>query len=252
MALPGQGGGQGGVQVGAFAARAFYVNGHPVVNNLNEIQQWAVNLSTYETITESLYDSQAYGTAGQNQLQYFQQPIGSGTGVLSGAAKSAEDTNMTGPGALPNMQAYLVTSIELDVQPAVPAFSAATLPAVFGAQAVASPVNDIWKIRATGFLDFQISSKSYLKEGPLMKYPASNDLEIDAAVADISTTGANMQSRLSYAKSVGPAYILEPNNLLLIPLMNFMVTLNWVTLQTVTTAARIFVRLMGQKIRVAQ
>lgn len=86
----------------------------------------------------------------------------------------------------------------------------------------------------------------------MMKFPASNDFEISAAAADISTTGANMQTRIGYAKAVGPAYVLAPNNLLLIPLQNFKVTLNWATLSTVTTAARVFVRLMGQLLRASQ
>jgi hypothetical protein len=228
------------------------INGIPVINNLNEAQQYAVNTNKYETLTQSLYDSAAYATGGQAQLTFFTTPQGAGTGVISGAAKTPEDTNMTVAGSLPNMQAFIVTSVEVDVQPAVPAFSAATLPAVFGAEAVASPVNDVWKIRATGWLDFKIGAKSYLTEGPLMKFPASNDLEINAAAADISSTAANLQTRISYAKAVGPAYMLAPNNLLLIPMQNFNVTLNWATVETVTTAARIFVRLMGQLLRAAQ
>lgn len=228
------------------------INGIPVINNLAEAQKYAVNLGSYETLTQSLYDSAAYATGGQNQLTFFTTPQGAGTGVISGAAKTAEDTNMTIAGSLPNMQAFIVTSVEVDVQPAVPAFSAATLPAVFGAEAVASPINDVWKIRATGYLNFVIGAKSYLQEGPLMKFPASNDLEINAAAADISSTAANLQTRISYAKAVGPAYVLTPNNLLLIPMQNFAITLNWATVETVTTAARIFVRLMGQLLRAAQ
>lgn len=233
--------------------QATFVNGIPVINNVNWVKdQFAVNTDKYEAITQSLYDSGAYPTTGIAQLTFFQLPVGSGTGVISAAAKTPEDTNMQGGGAMPNMQAYVVTSVELDVQPAVPAFSAATLPAVFGAQAVLSAINDVWKIRATGYLNLNIGQKSYLLEGPLMKFPASNDLEIDAAAADVSTAGASFQTRIGYAKSVGPAYILAPNNLLLIPMQNFNATLNWATLSTVTTAARIFVRFMGQLIRAAQ
>jgi hypothetical protein len=172
--------------------------------------------------------------------------------VISGAAKTGEDTNMQGAGAMPNMQAYLVTSVELDVQPDVPTFAAPGLPAAFGAAAVAASINDVWRIRATGFLNFNIGSKSYLYEGPLMKFPASNDLEIDAAVCDATTPAAASQTRIAYAKSVGPAYVLAPNNLLLIPMQNFNVTLNWGTLQPVAAQARIFARLMGQLLRASQ
>lgn len=233
---------------------AVFINGIPVVNNLDKARQFATTLNTYEIITQSLYDSASYPTTGIANLTYFQNQVGAGTGVISGAAKTPEDTNMPGNGMMPNFQAYLATSMELDVQPAI-AFGAANMPAVFGAQAVAASVNDVWKIRATGWLEFSIGSKLYLQEGPLMKFPASNDLELDVAVADVAPNGAgtsSMQSRLSYAKAVGPAYILSPNNLLLTPMLNFKVTLNWTTLETVNAQARIFVRMMGQLMRASQ
>lgn len=230
-----------------------FVNGIPIINNLEwATNQYAVNQQKYEAITQSLYDAALYPTTGIAALTYFQVPAGSGVSTLSAGAKTNEDTNMQAAGSMPNMQAYVVTSVEIDVQPASPAFAAAVLPAVFGVQAVASGINDVWKIRASGFLNFIIGAKPYLTEGPLMKFPASNDLEIDAAAADVSTAGASFQTRIGYAKAVGPAYVLAPNNLLLIPMQNFSVALNWGTLQTVTTQARIFVRLMGQLIRAAQ
>ena len=227
------------------------VAGIPVINNLAWAGNYAVNLDQYEAITQSLYDSAAYATTGQQQLTFFQQAAGSGTGVISGNPKTQEDTNMTAAGAMPNMQAFVVTSIEVEFQPDI-TFTAATMPAAFGAQAVATAVNDAWKFRATGYLVFTIGSKPYLTEGPMMKFPASNDFEIDAAVADVSTTGAALQTRIAYGKAVGPSYMLAPNNLLLIPMQNFVVTLNWATLETITTEARVFVRLMGQLIRSAQ
>lgn len=227
------------------------LNGNPVINNLGEAQKYAANLNSFEIITQSLYDSAAYAAAGQNQLTFFQQAIGAGTGVLSAAPKSYEDTNMQQGGALPNMQSFVVTSVEVEFQPDI-TFTAATMPAAFGAQAIATAINDAWIFRATGYLNFVIGQKPYLTEGPMMKFPASNDLEIDAAVADISTTGDSMQTRIAYAKAVGPAFTLAPNNLLLIPMQNFSVTLNWVTVQAITTKARVFVRLMGQLLRSAQ
>jgi len=227
------------------------VAGIPVINNLAWAANYAVNLDKYEAITQSLYDSQSYATAGQNVLTFFQKPVGAGTGVISAAASTPEDTNMTGAGALPNMQAFVVTSVEVEFQPDI-TYTAATLPAAFGAQAVASAVNDSWKFRSAGYLVFTIGSKPYLTEGPMMKFPASNDFEINAAMSDASTAAASQQSRISFAKAVGPSYMLSPNNLLLIPMQNFVVTLNWQTLETVTSAARVFVRLMGQLLRAAQ
>lgn len=231
-----------------------FINGLPIMNNLGQAAQFAVSLNSYETITQSLYDSAAYPTTGVAQLTFFQQPVGSGTGVISGAAKTQEDTNMQAAGAMPAQQAFIVTSVEVDVQPGVNTtpFVAAALPSVLAAPAVATAVNDAWKIRTTGFLNFNISSKSYLTEGPLMKFPASNDFEVDGAQSDSTSPGATQNVRTLYGKATGPAYVLSPNNLLLIPTMNFAVTLNWGTLITVTSAARIFVRLMGQLMRPAQ
>jgi hypothetical protein len=229
-----------------------FINGIPVINNLSQAQAFNVNLNKYEMISQSLYDSAAYPITGLAAMTFFQLPQGSGVGVISGGAKTAEDTNMQAAGNMPAMQAYIVTSFELDVQSGVPAFSATSLPAFHGAAQVITSINDVWKIRATGFLQFVIGSKAYITEGPLMKFPASNDLEIDAAIADSTTAGAANQTFAAYAKAVGPAYEIAPNNLLLIPNQNFSGTLNWATLETVTTAARIFMRLMGTLIRAAQ
>ena len=176
-------------------------------------------------------------------------PFGS---AETAAAKTAEDTNMVAAGSMPNMQAYIVTSVEVEFQPAIVFATAPGQPAAFGAVQVATSVNDAWKFRATGWLNFTIGSKPYLTEGPMMKFPASNDYTIDAALSDASTAAASQQSRIAYGKAMGPSYILSPNNLLLIPMQNFSVTLNWATLETVTSAARVFVRLMGQLLRSAQ
>src|SRR5579872_2029746 len=228
-----------------------FVNGIPVINNLDAAKQYAANINTFEILNQSMYDSAAYATGGQNTLTFFQVPLGAGAGVISGAGKTYEDTNMQAAGAMPNMQAFVVTSVEVEFQPDI-TFTAATQPAAFGAQAVATSINDAWIFRATGYLNFTIGQKPYLQEGPMMKFPASNDLEIDAAVCDATTAAASSQTRVGYAKAVGPAYMLNPNNLLLIPMQNFVVTLNWATAQAITTKARVFVRLMGQLLRRAQ
>jgi hypothetical protein len=230
-----------------------FLNGHAVINNLAAAAQYAANINTFECVNQSLYDSNAYAAAGQAQLTFFQNPLGSGLGVLSAAAKTLEDTNMQAAGAMPNMQAFIVASIEVEFQPDI-TFTAATMPAAsaLAATAVITQINDAWIFRATGYLVFTIGQKPYLQEGPMMKFPASNDLEIDAALCDTSTAGTGQKTFVGYAKAVGPAYALAPNNLLLIPMQNFSVTLNWATVQAVTTKARVFVRLMGQLLRSAQ
>lgn len=233
-------------------ANTIFINDIPVINNLAQANAYNVNMDSYEMVSQSLYDSAAYPTTGIATITYFQLGVGSGAGVISGQAKTNEDTNMQASGSLPAMQAYIVSAIELDVQSAVPAFTTTTLPAFHGAAQVISMINDVWKIRATGWVGINIGSKLYMQEGPLMRFPAEADLEIDAAISDTTTAGAANQTYAATAKAVGPYYSIAPNNLLLIPNQNFNGTLNWGTLETVTTAARIFMRFRGSLIRAAQ
>lgn len=256
MRRRGGGGGGGAVQV---AGSALFVNGMPVVRNLSSAAAaYATSLNSYEILSQSLYDSAAYPAAGINQLTFFQYPIGAGTGVISNVAKTAEDTNMQAAGQLPAGQAYICSSIEVEIQPGVssasPAISALAQPSVLGAAAVNAQINDAYTIRSTGYLNFNIGSKAYMTEGPLMKFPASNDFEVMGAASNATTAAASLSLQDVYGKAVGPSYELAPNNLFLIPNMNFNVQLLWATKQaTVSTLqARIFVRLMGQLIRAAQ
>lgn len=241
--------------IGVDQSGQMYVNGYPVLNSLaRAAQQFAVNLGAYETLTQSLYDSAAYLAAGQNQIMFFQTAAGAGTGVISNVPKTNEDTNMQFAGAMPNMQAYIVSSIEIEFQAGVSSagFASADLPSTLAVPSVVAAINDQYKFRSTGYLQFNIGSKAYMTEGPLMKFPASNEYQIDGALSDTTTAGATQASRVVQGRAAGPAYQLAPNNLFLIPMQNFNVTLNWATVETVSAAARIFVRLMGQLIRAAQ
>lgn len=228
-----------------------YVNGIPFINSITDAQQWATTLSSWEALTQSIFDSAVYPAAGTTQLTFFATPQGQGTG-FGGGAKSASDTSMQIAGMLPANQAMLIVSAEIDFQPTTPRVTAQN-PAVFGAQAVAAIVNDAYFFRTTGNLVLTIGQKPYLSEAPMMKFPASNDFQISAALADVSTTGASLQSRIAYGRADGPAYVLSPNNLLLTPNQNFGVTLNWPEgPQTITNPARVFVRFMGMFMRSAQ
>jgi len=229
-----------------------FINGIPIINNLQAAQNYAVNMyQQWEAVTQSLYDSASYVAAGQTQLTFFQQPVGQGTG-FGGAAKTLSDTNMQLAGQLPAMQAFIVTGINVECQPTTPTV-AAQMPAAFGAQAIAQIVNDAYIVRRSGNLNFTIGSKSYLNEGPLMRFPAPNDFEIHAALSDVTTAGANLQSRIAYGFANGPSQILAPNNLLLIPNQAFSITLNWPEgAQAITNPMRIFVRLEGVLLRAAQ
>jgi hypothetical protein len=227
------------------------INGNPVINNLDLAARYAANLDRYELLSWSMYDSAQLTAAGARQLQFFQLPVNAGASSFGGGPKTYDDTNLESGGALNAMQAFIISTVELDLQPAI-GFGPGRMPAVFGTQSVATAINDVWKVLCTGWLELTIGSKLYLQEGPLMQFGAAATLEVDAAVADVSSAGANLQSRFSFAKAIGTPYTLAPNNLLLAPSQNFGVTLNWTTVQPITTGMRIFARLTGQLIRATQ
>ena len=236
--------------------QAGFINGVPIVLNSDQVKSFATNLQSVEFITQSLYDSATYPAAGIAALTFFQSAIGGGVSPLNGAAKTLEDTNMLTAGFLPNGQAYLLTAIELDIETGFGVSGSlnptAARPSVYGAGAASTQVNDMWLLREMGSLTLNISSKPYMQEGPLMRFPPSNDFDVGAGASDTTSPGSNQQYRTAFGKAIGPNYQLAPNNLLLISMMNFSVVLNWAVPPVLTTAARIFARFTGQLMRVAQ
>lgn len=226
----------------------------PNIANLSDLKNFSVTWSQWELITQSLYDSAAYPAAGTSSpIQFFQNPVGQGTG-FGGGTKSLSDTNMVSPGMLPQGQMFIVTSVEVDFQPTTPTgANSAYLPAAFGAQEPASLINDAYIFRRSGYLQFNVLSKQYLQEAPLMRFPATADFVADGALADATTAAATSQSRISWGTTVGQPYVLTPNNILIPSTTNFAVTLNWPEgAQAITSAARVFVRLNGLLARLAQ
>jgi hypothetical protein len=192
----------------------------------NVIQNYSVAWNQYEQTRGSLYDSAVYAAAGQSSLAFFSFPVGQGTPVLgSGATKTLSDTNMQIGGQLAANQLFLIESLEVLFAPCTPTVAAFD-PAVHQTAGVAATnVNDVWWFYRAGNLTLSIASKPYIQEAPLMTFPPIGNLEIDAAIA--STSGTAAEELISFAKCVGVPYILDPNNLLLVPNMAFGVTLNW-------------------------
>jgi hypothetical protein len=187
---------------------------------LETFQQFVVNRSGWEINRQSLYDTAAYAAIGQSVLTFFAVPLGQGT-----PAKTLSDTNMTNAGLLPKHKNFLLQGIEVFFFPTTPTV-AADLPAAFGAQAVAQLVNDAYIFRRSGNLNLFIGSKTYLEEAPMMKFPASRQFHLEAAVADATTAGAALQSRIAFADAVGRPYMIDPN-ITFEDNQNFSVTLNW-------------------------
>lgn len=216
-------------------------NGVPSYDSLSA---YNVNRDGWEAIKQSLYDSQAYAAAGATSLSFFQLPVGQGTG-FGGAAKTFSDTNILSPGQMPANQEFLIQSVEVSFFPTTPTV-AAQMPAAFGAQAIAQIVNDAYIFYRAGNLNLIIGSKSYLQEGPLLRFPPKAYFEVHAALADVTTAGANLQSRIAYATARGRPYMLQPANLRLVSNQNFNCQLSWPEgLQAITNPARIFVILDG-------
>jgi hypothetical protein len=223
-------------------------NGIP---NLDELQKYVVNRQGWEVIRQSFFDSAVYAAAGQPTLSFFSTPIGQGVG-FGGGVKTATDTNMTLAGQLPAMQGFLIEAVEVMFLPTTPTVAAA-MPAAFGAGAVAVQVNDSYIVRRSGNLNLTIGSKPYLQDGPLMKFPASADFEIDSSLTDATTAAANLQSRIAYAKSRGRVYTLGGAPIFLTANQNFSVTLAWPEgVQAISNPGRIVVTLGGLLYRRSQ
>ena len=225
----------------------------PHVPGYNEVvgRYQVNNPNQWEVIKQTIYDSVSYVAAGQTILTFFALPIGQGTG-FGGGVKNESDTNLQMAANIPAMQGFLVQEVELIVQPTTPSVTA-QLPAAFGAQAVAAIINDVYIIRRSGNLQFQIGSKLFLTEAPLSKFPSKTNFEVMGALSDATTPGAAFQSRIAFAAVKGPVYRLSPVDLFLEANQNFKVTLNWPEgVQAITNPARIFCVLGGLLYRMSQ
>jgi hypothetical protein len=195
------------------------MNGNKSVPNMGELNQYKLTIEGYEASSQSLYDIQAYAAAGQSTLSFFAVPNGQSSKTLS-------DTNMELAGQLPANKKFLITSVEVVFYPTRPSVTA-DMPAAFGgAQQAAELINDVYVVACGGNLVLTVGSKTYLQEAPLGRLPAKTHFHLDAALADVTTAGAGLQSRIAYGYAAGRAYGLRAP-LLLEENMNFGVSLNW-------------------------
>lgn len=203
-----------------------------------QLSKYSVNRPGWEAVKQSLYDYQAYAAAGQTNLTFFALPVGQ-------SGKTLSDTNMTLAGQLPKNQEFLIQSIEVFFSPTTPTV-AAQMPAAFGAQAIAQIINDSYIVGRAGNLTLTIGSKPYLQEAPLGRFPQKAAFTVDGALADVTTAGASLQSRLAFGQWRGRPYLLDPAPLLLPENQNFSVSLAWPEgVQAITNPGRIGVILDG-------
>lgn len=212
-----------------------------------------------EIIRQRLYDYQLYAYAGTTQLSFFQQPVGSGLtsalGSTVGAVKTLWDTNMTLGGTLPSGQAYMVESIEVvffpgSVQTAntYTPIGMSTFNAI-AAATVAGAANDVNTFYQSGMLEFNILSKNYLRETPLLAFPPKANYNLDAAVASNSATTAEVA--LAQARAAGRPYYIDPS-ISLQPAVNFEVVIKFPAAVALAFNARVGVILDGYFMRASQ
>lgn len=190
-------------------------------------RNFSVNVQgVIEALWQPIYDVQTYIAAGQTQLTFFQLPVGQ-------SGRSYALTNAQAAGALPAQVNMIVTQIEIEALP-----SAATTAAAY--------VTDLLAMCSTGWMEFNIGNKNFLREAPAIgSFPPKHRLDV-FAVNDASAAPAVFR----YAQNRGEIYNITP--MLIQSNQNFNVTLNWPTLQTISADATVRVKLNGYQFRTAQ
>ena len=192
------------------------------------------NSGQSEIVRNRFYDWQLYPTAGQTTLTYFSSPVGQGIttalGNTVGSSKTLWDTNLELPNTLPSGKAYLCESIEVFFLPGSVSTANTYTPANIAAFTAASAlvntgqVNDVNTIYQSGLLEFNILSKNYLRETPLMAFPPKAHFDVSAALSSNSATTA--LNSVAFAKAFGRPYYISPE-IALQPAVNFEVKLSW-------------------------
>jgi hypothetical protein len=188
-----------------------------------------------EGIWQPHYHWQAYAQAGQTQLTFFQNPVGQG-------GLTYADTNMQLAGSFPAPTAFFCTGIMVAFLPLNVVSIANAAPRI------AANIADVVAVANSGFLEFTIGSKVYLRDAPIGKFAPNFTINAQGAVTATQTDPE--QSDWNYARAAGRYYSITP---FLIPqTQNFNVTLNWPAAVPVTVAGRIGVILDGFYYRQSQ
>jgi hypothetical protein len=227
-----------------------------------DFQRYRVtNPDQSEIVRQRLYDWQLYPLAGTAQLTFFSQPPGQGVttaqGATVGTAKTLWDTNLEIPNTLPSGKSFLVESIEVIFVPGSSATANTFVPRLLGDfnatadDAAVSMSNDSNLFYNSGLLEFNILSKNYLRETPLMAFPPKAAIDGPAAIAtNGAATGAISIAALT---AHGRAYYVEPM-ICLQPAVNFEIVLRWPSVVATPSGfnGRVGVILDGYLLRASQ
>lgn len=208
---------------------------------LGALRNYAVNREGQnEVVWQPIYHYQDYAAAGTTQLTFFQDTVGT-------AGTTLADTNIRQAGTLPAPQEFLLTGIQV-------MFLAQN--AISSADAAVGTTQDNWVdtfdvMFGDGWLELFIGSKPYLQDGPLAKFTQQFRLGGIANIArGTGGAGADTVNFVDYAVHSGRYYSITPVKLP--TTQNFAVTINFPTVITVVTQARIGVILDGFLYRLSQ
>lgn len=149
-----------------------------------------------EVIPSVIYDTVTYTDNSSTSLTFF-----------NAVRATADLGNLQQPGMLPNPQSFLIQAIRFYVKYAD----------VVGTTVASQLWNDVILLVNTGILRLQIGEKRY---GPYPLWMFSAGSFVKGPLA-----GAN-SNYMGYMQVDGPLYALYPN-LMIAPLQNFFVTLEW-------------------------
>jgi hypothetical protein len=205
-----------------------------------------------DSVWSPLYDSQPYVAAGQTQLNFFANPIGTGTTSAPGATgpKTDADTNMVSSGLLAKGTEFYCEGLELLFFPGILPVREAVALANVGQFA-----DDVWTFWRTGWLKLRIQQRDYILDAPLGKFPPTSRLQVVSATQIAPAGAATATSTVyenTYASLGGARYDIVPTYIY--SNQSFGVQLNWPAAVALPSGqdARISVRLRGYLIRDAQ
>ena len=162
---------------------------------------------------------------------------------------------MTIGGTLSSGLAFLCESVEVVFFPGSVQTANTYTPigmSVFNATASAAvnaALNDVNTFYQSGLLEFNILSKNYLRETPLLAFPPKANYNLDAAVASNSATTAEVA--LAQGRAAGRPYYIDPS-ISLQPAVNFEVVLKWPSAVSLAFNGRVGVILDGYFMRASQ
>jgi hypothetical protein len=168
--------------------------------------------------TFTLYDKLPFVDNTTSELTFFAEKVGTNS-------KTYQHTNLEANGSLPAGNTMVVHAVEVLIIPGKTGAGILKPSLTAGAQAAAGIVNDEYLLRTTGVLEIYVDGILKLRDGPLLKFPSSGQMEVTGAISDVTTAGAALQSRHLLARCIGAPYRIRAISLK--PNQSFKVMIRW-------------------------